>query len=222
MWRVRRLLETHRVDCVIDIGANDGGFGSQLREAGYKGRIVSFEPLSEPFRRLVARSDADGNWTALRYAIGSVDGELEINVAGNDGASSSFLPMLESHRNAAPDANFIGSELVPMRRLDDLIDDLIDDLGIEFGTRIYLKLDVQGYEGMVLDGATRLTSSSRLVGLQLEMSFTALYEGGMTWTQAVDRAEGLGLEIAGIMPGFSDPNSGWMLQADGVFFRREP
>jgi len=42
-------LAYHNVDCVIDVGANDGGYGEFIRSTGFKGNIVSFEPQSEAY-----------------------------------------------------------------------------------------------------------------------------------------------------------------------------
>ena len=47
------------VDVVLDVGANSGQYASRLREAGFDGRIASFEPLSGPFSRL-QRSASNG------------------------------------------------------------------------------------------------------------------------------------------------------------------
>ncbi len=37
---------------ILDVGANDGHFGSEMREQGYRGRIVSFEPIPSVFKKL--------------------------------------------------------------------------------------------------------------------------------------------------------------------------
>jgi hypothetical protein len=44
-----------KVNCVIDVGAHFGEFGNYLRVLGYRGRIVSFEPVSKSFSVLAQR-----------------------------------------------------------------------------------------------------------------------------------------------------------------------
>ena len=71
----------------------------------------------------------------------------------------------------------------------------------------------------MLDGASDLLTGTGIVGLQLELSLTPLYEGAMTYREALDRAEALGMRLMGLSPVFTDPASGRLLQADAVFFR---
>jgi FkbM family methyltransferase len=207
------LLGHLEIDLVIDVGANDGGYAGALRRLGYGGQIVSFEPLSEPFARLRAAAEGDTRWEVVRSAVGDDEGEIVIHVAGNDGASSSALPMLETHLNAAPGAAYVTDETVPLHRLDGLLADRVE------GRRCFLKMDVQGFEHAVLDGATGLLSGGRVLGVQAEMSLVPLYEGSMLWRETVDRMSGSGYELASLIPGFTDPTSGRLLQADGVFVR---
>lgn len=214
MARIVQLLNHHRVDCVVDVGANDGGYATTIRGLGYTGRIISFEPLSAPFEALRRKSDGDANWDVRRCAIGDAATEVTINVAGNAGLSSSVLPMLDSHADVAPESRYIGTETVQQHRLDVLL----PALDVTPDIRTYLKVDVQGYERAVLDGATALFSSGAIVGLQLELSLVPLYDGAMTYRAGLDRAEALGMTLMGLDPVFSDPRTGQLLQADAVFF----
>jgi FkbM family methyltransferase len=208
-------LESHRVNVVLDIGANSGQYGSGLRAAGFTGRIVSFEPLSSAFSLLERSAAADPLWECHHSALGDSDGTVSINVAGNDGESSSVLPMLKSHQDAYPPANYVGTEEVPIHRLDSLASEILRPNDVA-----YLKIDVQGFEKQVLAGA-EATVRDRCVGMQLELSFLPLYEGGMLIREALDVAYGLGFAPTGFRPVFIDMRNGRMLQGDGIFFRED-
>src|ERR1019366_9602096 len=64
--RRSRLIRTAGITCVIDIGANTGQYGRELRETGYTGRLISFEPLSTPFQVLAKRAAKDPSWECMR------------------------------------------------------------------------------------------------------------------------------------------------------------
>lgn len=215
LWRVANLLRRHGVDCVFDVGANDGGYATAIRRHGYNGRIISFEPLEQPFRDLRAKSMADpvGAWDSMRFAIGDQDGTVVINVAGNNAASSSVLPMLDRHRTEAPTSAYIGQEEVVQKTLDDIAPKMTDS-----EHRWFIKIDVQGYERAVLDGAAAILASERVVGLQMELSFIPLYKGAMSWREGLDFAGDLGMTLMSLDRGFTS-SDGQMLQADAVFFR---
>ena len=212
--RTVRLLQHHRVDHVTDVGANDGGFASSIRRLGYTGKIVSFEPLTQPFEALRRKAALDGNWDVYRNAIGDTRGEVTINVSGNSGLSSSVLPMLDTHLIAAPNSRYVDTETVGQERLDSLL----PKMGVGEHNRTFLKVDVQGYESAVLEGASGLFADGAIVGLQLELSLAPLYAGAMTYRAALERAEGFGMTLMGLDPVFSDPTSGRLLQVDAVFF----
>lgn len=210
--RLGRMLGAERIDLVIDVGANSGQYGRALRASGYNGRILSFEPLSSARLGLETVSRRDDKWSiAERVAIGDYDGVVMINIAGNS-TSSSILDMLDSHRRAAPYAPYVGSEEVPVRRLDSVQHPFLDK-----STRPFLKIDTQGYESRVLTGATDLLN--RVKGVQVELSLRPLYEGQVLWRGVIDSLEASGFELWGLVPGFLDPETGRMLQCDGIFLR---
>jgi FkbM family methyltransferase len=209
--RRRSLFEAYQVDLVVDVGASDGEYATSLRRLGYRGEIVSFEPLPDVARRLRARHAGDARWRSYELALGSDSGFAELNVAGNS-SSSSFLSMLPSHVEYAPESTNVGAATVALKTLDELAGDVIGG-----AQRPFLKIDTQGYEGRVLDGAR--TSIGRFVGVQVELSIIPLYEGAPLATEMIDRLQSEGLTLASIEPGFAEPVTGRLLQFDGVFFR---
>lgn len=82
------LLRRHNINLVFDIGANVGQYGQRLREMGYAGQIVSFEPQPDAFQGVKSKADGDPNWTAVDCAIGDYSGEAQINVSQNSYSSS--------------------------------------------------------------------------------------------------------------------------------------
>jgi FkbM family methyltransferase len=206
------MLAYHRIDLVMDVGANTGQFAMALRGAGYRGRIVSFEPLASAHRELLVSSRHDPGWEiATRQAIGSEEGKVELHIAGNS-VSSSMLSMLPSHSDAAPDSTYVGTEVVELTTLD-----RVAPLHIGTALRPFLKIDTQGTEDRVLDGAVQ--QLLRTQGVQLELSLLPLYEGQQLFDQLDARLQALGFRRWAIEPVFSDDHTGRMLQVDGTYFR---
>lgn len=209
------LLAHSKPDMVLDVGANEGQYGTSIRSLGFRGSIVSFEPLVDVHERLVSRAATDAGWTvAPRMGLGDQQGEMEINVAANL-ASSSLLPMRSAHSEAAPESAYVGVQRTAVHRLDDLA--LMPMFSA--GERILLKVDTQGYERAVLDGAEGLLP--RIVALQLELSLIELYAGAPTMSQMLDHTLRLGFEPFSIVPGFKDRQTGRLLQMEGFFVRRD-
>jgi len=208
----RSLLESLEVDLVLDVGANTGQFGTRLRrEVGYAGRIVSFEPMAAAFAELARQSSSDPLWEARNHALGDRETEAEIHVAGNS-YSSSLLEMLPAHLEAEPGSKYVASETVRVKSLDGLFE------GLREGARsVLLKLDVQGFEKQVLDGAA--ASLPHIAAVQMEMALVPLYSGETLFRDHWARMETLGYELVSVEPAFNDPRTGRLLQVDGIFCR---
>jgi FkbM family methyltransferase len=206
------MMRHHQIQTVLDVGGNLGEYGAELRESGYSGRIISYEPTSEAYKALAARTKADANWVVSKTAIGERDGEVTINVAGNHAASSSLLPMLGFHEQCAPDARYVSKELVPLKTLDTALDGILQP-----DEKVLLKIDTQGYEHMVLAGASNILRQVELI--ECELSFVPLYEGQLLFQEMITLLKSLGFYPVQFVPGFSNPHTGYNLQADCTFAR---
>jgi FkbM family methyltransferase len=205
-------LERFNIDMVLDVGANVGQFASELRSVGYKGNLVSFEPLSAAHITLSENARRDAKWRVhTRCAIGDYDGEVEINIAGNS-VSSSVWPMTEAHSSAAKNSAYVGSEKVPIQKLDSVAPEYFSQ-----ASRPFLKMDTQGFEWTVLDGALQILPM--IQGVLCELSLIPLYDGQRLWMDMIHRLENEGFTLWAIQKGFTDPRDGRTLQVDAIFFR---
>ena len=205
-------LKTFQIEMVLDVGANQGQYGSQLRSAGYEGQIISFEPLSDAFEVLEKTCLHDSKWDAYpRCAIGDMDGNISINVSQNS-VSSSVLPMLNEHLNAAPQSVYVREEKVDIHKLDTVWPKIKPR-----NASTLLKIDTQGYEWKVLDGAKDMLSQVK--GVQLELSLLPLYQDQHLWLECMNRLKLEGFTLWSLQPAFIDPGNGRTMQLDGLFFR---
>jgi FkbM family methyltransferase len=180
---LRALLDRLAIDCVLDVGAHTGGFGIALRELGYAGEIVSFEPVAASFAGLASRADA--RWQVHRLALGRTAGTATLKVA----RAANFTSFLEP--NAFSVEHFGGSRVahtedVPVRRLDEVFH--------PGGRRVLLKTDTQGWDLEVIAGAAGILDA--VLAVQVELSLQPLYEGAPGWLDALATLRELGFRPA--------------------------
>jgi len=210
--RVAGLLGRHRITLVLDVGANVGQYATALRGSGYRGRIVSFEPVTASHGALVKRAAADSDWTvADRMALGDAERTATIHVS-NRSDMSSLLPIAEETLAALPKSFTVGEETVPQHRLDSVFDRYAraDD-------RIFLKLDTQGSEFAALRGAESVLP--RVHGVQAELSLIPNYAGETLYLEILQFLEGRGFRTHLILPGYYSGRHGRQFQLDAVLFR---
>jgi FkbM family methyltransferase len=208
-----QFLEAREIEVVFDVGANEGFFGLFLRQEGYRGRIVSFEPIRDTFRVLAARAEEDGNWEAYQVGLGEAPGSAVINVA-----ESSVFSSLLAHRSAALSFD---ARAAPART-EEITIDTLDRYASGYSDRkCFLKIDTQGYERQVLLGAQATLPT--LFGAQMELPIIHLYSGVWGLYEGLAFMAEQGFVVAQIHPvnhHHLDPVS-WV-EADCVFRRADP
>lgn len=207
-----KIMNYCNIDTLFDIGANIGQYAKNMRELGYSKRIISFEPLKGVFEDLKKVALKDNNWIVNNYALGNEDGKSVINIAGNS-YSSSILNMLPMHLESAPASKYIAQQEIEIKKLDSIFNSFINK-----EDRVMLKIDTQGYEKNVIDGA--ITSLSRIMIIQLEMSIIPLYENEMLFIEMIKYLDNKGFQLFSLENGFSSPDSGQLLQVDGIFVKK--
>ena len=205
-------MQTYAIDTVLDVGANTGGFGLELRQTiGYRQRLVSFEPVSTAFEKLQRNASGDPQWKVLPCALGDTNESRQIHVSGNS-TSSSMLDMLPLHVEKAPESRYTKDETIQVKTLDSLFESVCAD-----AKNIYLKIDTQGFEGRVLKGAER--SLPHIATVQIEMSLAPMYAGEMSFGDLYGWMHERRYGLVSVEPGFVDLETGQVLQVDGVFHR---
>jgi FkbM family methyltransferase len=210
----RNSLGSHRVgvfqrcgiDLVLDVGANTGQYASAIRRDGYRGRILSFEPLAAAFSALQQNARTDSAWQCVQVALGSSDTSADINVSELSEASS-LLRVGARSTAALPSTSVVRTETIKVRRLDAVL----GELGIE-GRRAHLKLDVQGFEKEVLAGAPQ--SLSQVHSIEIELSLVELYKDQPLIGEMLQVLAGLRFYPVWLARGFTDPVNRDLLQVD--------
>jgi FkbM family methyltransferase len=201
--------DTRAIDLVLDVGANVGQFGESLRAGGYRGRIVSFEPVQAAFEALRRKAAADGNWETHRCALGAQPGEAEIHVSQLS-VCSSILDLASNATMHDPRIAVDHAERVPVRTLDEAAATLPGNL--------LLKIDTQGYERQVLEGGRQ--TLARSLGVLMELPVIHVYRGEWKFQEAVDYMEAAGFVLAQVQAvGFHGQDPAAAVDFDCLFRR---
>jgi FkbM family methyltransferase len=148
-------------DCVWDVGANVGLYSEMFAlTVGPSGKVESFEPspacVAALERRLRDRS-AGASWEVVPIALSDVDGDGWLSL-GDGGTAPS------NHLASSDDASVIR---VKTARGDSL-------LAQGYGPPAVIKIDVEGFEGEVLDGMSSVLADASLRAVCVEVHFSQL------------------------------------------------
>ena len=150
---------------------------------------------------------------APRMALGSRSGHAPLKVT-NRSDMNSMLNVKNTTMVAFPRLSRVDQEHVKVARLDVIIDKIIAPTDTD---QIFLKIDTQGYEYHVLDGAG--CALERIAGLQIEMSLVPLYDGESDYLRLLNYLHSNGFAPHLMIPGFFSRLLARQLQIDVVFFR---
>lgn len=150
----------HEGDCVYDIGANVGLYTDIFaKKVGIQGYVYAFEPDKLNYSQLMESKE---QWTNVELHNVGLGAENKMMKFFSDGVTSRIIEN--------PDyATFIE---VPIHRLEDFV--------TTHNTRKpnVLKIDVEGFEIEVIDGAGELLKDPALKSICMEVHFKAIRERG--------------------------------------------
>ncbi len=103
-------------------------------------------------------------------------------------------------------------EEIPLARLDDIFAPFQ-------GSRVFLKIDTQGYERQVLEGGSE--ALKQIVGVQMELPVVHLYKNTWSFAEALTYMSKRGFVLAQITPvNWLSEDSVSAVEIDGIFRRR--
>ncbi len=213
---LRRLLALLEVDCVFDVGANRGQYASMLRSAsGFKGTIISFEPIPEFAAEIRRRSARDGAWAVEEIALAGETGEREFHVMRDSEYSSLGRPL-------HAEVNLFRQSNCPARTISvrtETLSAAYQRLRAQFQfRRPFLKMDTQGFDVDVVAGGKDVIR--QFVGLQSELAIKRIYDTSVDFRDALTLYESLGFELSSFIPN----NAGHfptLIEIDCVMVRKD-
>lgn len=205
-------LAKQKVNTLIDVGASHGNFIELVRSVHPSCGVIAFEPLPNAFAVLGNKFQNDPNVKLHNIAIGKKIGEIQF-FENDYSFSSSVLRLGDRHIEEFPYAKSVLNRLVQI----DCLDNMIQNSQIQ--GPILLKIDVQGLEKEVIEGAIKILS---LVDyLLIEVSFEELYEGQSLFEDINQQLNDLGLFYNGNFGQLYSSTNGKILQADALYIRRK-
>lgn len=217
---LHKLLKKLDVDCVIDVGANRGYFAQHLRQGGFKGHILCFEPIRANCNEIEQKARGDKRWKVVNVALGAVDGMQTFNVikTGEQNVLSSFLNLreaevLNSFVTLQNEHERTHTEEVRVCRLDAILPELLPK---DEWQRIFLKMDTQGYDLKVFEGSRGILP--HVVSLQSEISVRPLYHDMPSYRESLRVYEEAGFGVMNLFV-VNRTNNGAILEYDCLMAR---
>lgn len=199
-------------ELIIDAGANIGQFSLYASLFFPQAQIHSFEPIESVYRILSRNIHTNPNITAHNLALGESESKISFNLNSDSQASSSLAQ--SEHR----------SLIFPEKQVVDIIEVQQTTLSsflkcFSLPKEILLKIDVQGAEHLVLQGASSVLS--QIDYILLEASVVPLYKGEMSLNEIITYTESLGYSLYSVINAGRSPKRGDYIEFDLLFSRKK-
>ncbi|MCB0976760.1 MAG: FkbM family methyltransferase [Acidimicrobiales bacterium] len=196
---------------VFDVGANIGYVAHSFHKRWPEASITCFEPTPETFERLSKNLSQLPQITCVRAAISDRDGVATFHVDNEafGGGSNSLLDHAKEFDLTAKGHSYEGVE-VATRRIDSYCNEKgIDHIDV-------MKIDVEGAEPLVLDGASELLERSAIDVIISEVRLVPGYEGGVLLHELTEKLSAHGYRPFGVYR-FATSAIGQSLWGDAIF-----
>lgn len=184
-WRETEIIKKYLREGMtfVDAGANVGYYTLlAASKVGESGRVVAFEPSPYALERLV-KTIEDNRLTQVEtmpYALSDKSGETTL-----------YAPVAKGHHSPT----MIACEGVyPISIRAQTLDEFIDANGVDHVD--VLKVDVEGFEPNVINGALRSIQQGKIKAVLCELNAVWLEANGWNISPMMDLMTGLGFKVA--------------------------
>ena len=160
------ILRDLKPNLVVDVGANYGQFSLLCSKIWPQAQIIAFEPIPKCFNKMKQIFTSKSNIIIHNVALGNYNGESSFHISKSID-SSSLLEITELQNSIFRKTYEKKQTIVKVTTLKDALE------GVELPSGSILKIDVQGGEFEVLEGAVNTLQTFDYIFV--ELSFFELY-----------------------------------------------
>lgn len=193
LW-IREELRIGIASVIFDVGANHGDFSLAASVCFHDSDVWLFEPMPKLHPRLLERAARQRNrWHVQPIALGARPEILPLQIDEGDDAIGSFLGFEESYLQFNPKACASSKIDVRVETLDEFCKEhSIPHIDL-------LKIDVEGFEFDVLDGAVRMLERTEAIILELSLVRKGQGQSGPL-VEMIRRLTAVGFHIVSLIP----------------------
>jgi len=207
LW-IRQSLRLREARVVFDVGANHGVFARAASACFQDATVFLFEPLPNlrPLLESQARRHA-GRWSFHPIALGAETGHLAFHVDPGDDAIGSFVGFSKSYDESYSQSHdrLASSQSTTIDVAIETLDNFCHENRIEHID--LLKIDVEGFEFAVLDGAKKMLLNTNAVVVETSL-IRAIESGSAPLPDMINRLTGYGFYIVALLPSFASDVNG--------------
>ena len=214
-WALAEVLRSRGINCVLDVGGNRGLFARRMRELGYAGRIVSFEPSPSVLPVIQAAAQRDPDWTVRPVALSSAPGQAELRLH-EEPQLDSLLDSLPGVIDQVPIMAGKGTAMITLSTLEAEFPAAVAGIA---EPRVLLKSDTQGYDEEVIRGAGANGLDPAVTAVLVELAAQPIYSGQPAMTTVMELIMDGGFTPVAFEPFWRSSDGLRVVELDALFLR---
>jgi FkbM family methyltransferase len=207
-----KLLAQRRIELVFDIGAGTGGFATGLRNIGYGGRIISFEPCRSRYSHLHMSALEDSTWETVQCALGDHEGIIQMGnhneIKNHDTANVNICSKATAVES--PERN--EQEDVVVSRISTLLPAFS---GLQ--EKVFVRINVPGAELPILNGARSVIQTVSAFHVRIPLYASA---HGTTHEKVTRCLKSMDFECISVVPFEEHDGNVLAFSTDATYVRR--